>query len=89
MKNGDTRSAKWVKRNLPAYLRDNIKRTPEDMQLILGLVIHDQPVPLDVIASWTPEQRLLADDWAINVHYSASDNNNRVPAKPAFLEGYR
>lgn len=68
MKNGDQRSEKWIKRNLPAYLKDNANRTPEDIQRMLGLVLHDQPVPLEMIAAWTPEQRLLADDWAINVH---------------------
>lgn len=89
MKNGAPRSAEWLKRNLPSYIKENRQRTPEDIQSLLALVIHEELVPLEVIAAWTPEQRLLADDWAINVHVRASDNINRVPAKPAFLEAYR
>lgn len=88
MKNGDPRSAAWIKRNLPVYLKGNSRREPENIQLMLAMVLHSKPVPLEVIAAWTPEQRLLADDWATNAHWSASDNNNRVPAMPAFLKGY-
>jgi len=89
MKNGEPRSAAWIQRWLPGYVRENRGRTAQDIQDFLSLVIHDQPVPLEVIEAWTPEQRLLADDWALCVHHSASDNGNRVPAKPAFLEAYR
>lgn len=88
MRNGDRRSAKWIKRHLPAYVKDNAARTPEDIQTLLSLVLRME-VPLFVIAGWSPEERLLADDWAQNVHWSASDNSNRVPAKPAFLQPYR
>lgn len=84
----EPRSEKWIKRNLPSYQKDNEFREPEHLQSLLAMVIHDALVPLEMIASWTPTQRLLADDWAYNVHLRASDNINRVPAKPDFLKEY-
>jgi hypothetical protein len=89
MKNGEPRSAAWIARWLPGYIRENRSRSAADMQDLLSLVLHEALPPIATIEAWTPEQRLLADDWAINVHHNASDNANRVPAKPAFLESYR
>lgn len=88
MKNGDPRSANWIKRNLPRYLRE-MKRDDEATRDLLSLVLHKKELPLEVVAGWTDEQRLLAEDWAGAVHLSASDNNNRVPAMPEFLNQYR
>jgi hypothetical protein len=83
MKNGDARSQAWIARNLRGYKRDD-----QVVQTLLGLV-DAHPIPsLFEIGTWTPEQCLLAEDWARAVHFSASDNNNRVPARPAFLVPY-
>lgn len=89
MKNGEPRSAAWIARWLHGYIRENRGRSAADMQDLLSLVLHETLPAIATIEAWTPVQRLLADDWAISVHYSASDNGVRVPAKPAFLETYR
>lgn len=86
MKNGEPRSEKWIARHLPAYIKDNEDRKPENIRDMLSMVSHD--VPPEVIKGWTDEQRLLADDWALNQHYRVSDNINRVPARPDFLQPY-
>lgn len=89
MRNGAPRSAAWIQRWLPGYIRENRSRTAADVQDLLSLVLHEELPSIALIEAWTPEQRLLADDWAVNVHHSASDNSNRVPAKPDFLEAYQ
>lgn len=89
MKNGAPRTAQWIKRNLPAYVKDNASRKPDAIRDMLSLVLHDSLPSTIEIETWTPEQRLLADDWAMCVHTSASDNNNRVPAIPDHLKPYR
>ncbi len=41
----------------------------------------------DQVATWTPEQREQAAEWASLVHLSASDNDDvKVPPRPAFLD---
>ena len=84
MKNGEARSQAWIARTLRDWARDN-----EVTETLLLLVCHTKPPTLVEIARWTDVQCLLADDWARAVHYSASDNNNRVPAMPVFLQAYR
>ena len=57
---------------------------------LLGLVLHPPvdrlPAP-EELAQWTDGMHALARRWAAAVHLSASDNGNRVPTKPAFLDG--
>lgn len=84
MKNGDKRSQEWIARQLRSWKRDN-----EVTETLMLLVCHTKPPTLAEIKRWTDVQCLLADDWARSVHYSASDNNNRVPAMPAFLQAHR
>lgn len=42
-------------------------------------------LPESVIAGWSAEQRSEAKAWAANVHLQASDNDVKVPSKPAFV----
>lgn len=84
MKNGDTRSQPWLARAMKEYTRND-----EVVQTALMLVDIAPTPSLDEIRTWTDEQCLLAEDWAWNVHASASDNNNRVPAVPEHLARYR
>jgi hypothetical protein len=84
MKNGTTRSRAWIARRLKDWTRDD-----EALQLSLMLV-SIAPIPsLIEIGTWTDEQCALAEDWAGCVHFSASDNNNRVPAVPEHLAPYQ
>jgi hypothetical protein len=39
----------------------------------------------EVIAAWTEEERTAAVEWALAVHFHASDNDGvEVPERPAF-----
>jgi len=83
MKNGEPRSAQWIALRMKTFVRDN--RNIETLTMLVDL----KPVPMEVIESWTDEQCMLATDWIGAVHFSASDNNNRVPACPDFLQEFR
>lgn len=51
---------------------------------ILGII--DEYVPLEVIASWTDEQRDEVTSWASKVYIAANDNPRiAVPQRPAFM----
>ena len=52
------------------------------------LLLADIKVPLIDLREWSGWQFTQADEWAAAVHLHASDNNNRVPAKPGFLKKY-
>jgi hypothetical protein len=83
MRNHAPRSEKWIARELKSF-----KRADDVTQTLLCLV-DIRPIPsLDEIGTWTPEQCMLSDDWARCCHFSASDNNNRVPARPEHLKPY-
>lgn len=43
-------------------------------------------VPLAAVQRWTDEERRAAGDWALRSHLRASDNLNRVPARPECVE---
>lgn len=59
--------------------------TPEMLRGVLGLVSLD--VPEAVIGRWTENERRLAYDYAIRVHYHASDNNSvRLRDCPWFVK---
>lgn len=65
------------------------ERDDDSIQCALLLVGRLNEVPLDVIATWTLEQCIEAHEWALAVHYKASDNDNVVvPPRPAFLDAY-
>jgi len=53
---------------------------PEAVDTLLCLA--DAPVPMEVILGWNAEQLSEAGDWALRTHLWASDNSNRIPAKP-------
>ena len=58
----------------------------ETLWVILSLVcIEIEPGILD---TWSPEDRELAEIWALKTHLRASDNPVRVPPRPAILDGY-
>lgn len=46
------------------------------------LMLADGPVPMETILGWSAEEKQAAGDWAMRVYLRASDNRNRVPAKP-------
>ncbi|MEO8101919.1 MAG: hypothetical protein ABI790_05300 [Betaproteobacteria bacterium] len=83
MKNGDPRSPGWIALRMKTFVRSN--RNVELLTMLVDL----QPISMAVIESWTDEQCMLATDWIGAEHFSASDNNNRVPACPDFLQAYR
>ena len=56
---------------------------PESLQIILILVGLEPS--LETIATWSEEQRQLAQHWAAATHYRASDNDVDVPPRPDFL----
>ncbi|MGH6950840.1 MAG: hypothetical protein ACREH4_08205 [Vitreimonas sp.] len=50
------------------------------------LVAGSVEVTQDEVEAWTLEQRKVAAEWAISVHYSASDNDDViVPPRPEFV----
>ena len=83
MKNGEPRSAAWIKRHMAKYQVD------KDSTYTCMLLVSEVHVPREAVNAWTDAQCMLAEDWAFAVHLSASDNNNRVPAMPEFLNQYR
>jgi hypothetical protein len=50
------------------------------------LLLADVDASAETIASWTPEERHSAGDWALRSHLRASDNLNRVPARPPHID---
>jgi hypothetical protein len=62
---------------------------PRDIDVIRdALLLVGYYVPTDIISTWTPEKRQHAEDWAMARHLSASDNENEVPQRPDWLDGY-
>lgn len=57
--------------------------TVDLVQNILGLVGAARPT--DEVASWTPLERLIAVDYALREHYSASDNPTHRRPRPSIL----
>lgn len=54
----------------------------------LTLTLVDAECTEEMVASWTDEQRLVAYDWAIRCHLSASDNDDVVvPKRPEWVPG--
>jgi len=50
------------------------------------LLVADTDPTEAVVATWSPEQRIEAYQWAMAVHFSASDNDNVVvPPRPDFI----
>lgn len=59
--------------------------TLEMVETALSLV-SDTDASIELIASWAPEERERAYDWAMAVHYRASDNDDvEVPPRPDFV----
>lgn len=56
----------------------------EDTYTALLLVSDTEHVTEDQVRSWSTDQRADAFDWAMSVHYRASDNCVVVPPRPAF-----
>lgn len=54
---------------------------------ILGLV--GEHLAGGQVAVWTELERMVAVDWALRVHYSASDNPTQQRPRPAGLLGTR
>lgn len=60
----------------------------ESLQILLLLVL-DKKVSLKTIKEWTDTERAAVEKWASACYLRASDNNVRVPPKPACLAGAR
>jgi hypothetical protein len=59
--------------------------TVEQTSVALCLVGDTEHITDQIIATWTDEQRQEAFDWAMAVHYRASDNDDvEVPVRPVF-----
>jgi hypothetical protein len=57
------------------------------VMVLLALVAVE--VEEQLVVSWTEQERHEAGDWAIRVHFSASDNLNRVPERPEHVPDFR
>ena len=66
----------------PPWVRND--ESTRDALLLIDLM----DVPLPDIALWTDQQCQQAEDYATALHFSASDNNNTVPAMPEHLKRY-
>ncbi len=65
----------------------SLKPASDDLlQAILALVCCD--VSLHEVATWRPEQKLAAENWAIKTLLKASDNPVRVPPMPEILKPF-
>lgn len=62
---------------------DDVRQSSAIIRDMLLLV--DIDVPVEMIMTWTCQQRDQAEDWAAAVHLEASDNDVKVPSKPEFL----
>lgn len=59
--------------------------TAEMVHDVLGLVVHNRTLPTEsAIHAWTFHEKLLAYDWAMREHLSASDNPVRRRPRPSF-----
>lgn len=66
-------------------IRKNIVKplVPQALQDLISLV-EDPPV-IEVIQSWTIEQRMEVEHWAVREHLHASDNAIPRRPRPQFL----
>ncbi len=77
-----TKPKPFFKTSVNAAMKDPI--SIDALQTALLLVSVD--VSRMVLCRWTVRQRALAEDWAIRLHFNASDNHYvRVPQKPPFV----
>ncbi len=57
---------------------------PDRVHAVLHLV--DADATLEEVTGWSSEHRKAAAEWALSVHYSASDNDDViVPPRPEFI----
>ena len=55
--------------------------------VLCALLLTSVAITPEAIAAWSDEQARLAQEWAIALHYHASDNDNVVvPPRPSFLD---
>lgn len=52
----------------------------KDLLLMVGV-----DVPVEIIGTWTMEQRDRAETWAAKYFLAANDNVIRIPQRPDFL----
>lgn len=79
---------------LPGEWQDYVPGTPEakddamSPQVLsdLLLLVSSQPIPPEVIALWTVDEREVAGQWAAAEHLSASDNPVKRMPKPNHVE---
>lgn len=65
-------------------MKQSAAHVTRDLLLLVNL-----KVPLVVIRGWNGWEREAVDKWASAVIARASDNNNRVPARPRCLNPYK
>lgn len=59
---------------------------PDTAITVCALSLTEVRISDDDVAGWSQTQRDIAYDWAMRVHFKASDNSHvRVPPKPEFL----
>lgn len=56
----------------------------DDAFASLQLVSDTDHITEDQVRSWSADQRADAFEWAMAVHYRASDNDVEVPPRPSF-----
>lgn len=71
----------WV----PPQPQDGEEITPQVLSDML-LLVSDTPVPPEVIATWTADEREVAGQWAAAEHLHASDNPVKRMPKPDFVQ---
>lgn len=58
--------------------------SPDDTYTAMLLVSDTEHITEGQVRNWSADQRADAFDWAMSVHYSASDNDVVVPPRPTF-----
>jgi hypothetical protein len=59
---------------------------PDTEITLCAIMLAGENITEDQIKNWSQEQRDEAYDWAMRIHFKASDNSYvRVPSRPEFL----
>ncbi len=81
--------------DIDAVRTDSIEPEPaawvrDDNSVWLSLqLIGGYEVPFDAVAAWTDDECRAAQEWAVAVHYEASDNDVIVPSVPACVSAHK
>jgi hypothetical protein len=81
--------ARFLREFAPKSPEAHPTQRPADEMLQGLLALADREVPLEVLRTWSRQQRKAALRWAGRVYLFASDNPVRVPPEPAHVQAFK